>query len=141
MNRFRTKRWQNTERDKNTLPPELYRPNAVTQYCASNLGVYKIPTAKPHSFTVCGSSLLMICLLNKTPVRALNRVTTCGIPCSNILVSGALERDWKLFWSGQRDSNPQQPDWKSGTLPIELCPHIVNQQLKLSPFESSVREN
>ena len=26
-------------------------------------------------------------------------------------------------WSGRRDSNPQQPDWKSGTLPIELHPH------------------
>ena len=26
-------------------------------------------------------------------------------------------------WSGRRGSNPQQPDWKSGTLPIELHPH------------------
>lgn len=28
------------------------------------------------------------------------------------------------FWSGRRDSNPQQPAWKAGTLPIELLPHL-----------------
>ena len=27
-------------------------------------------------------------------------------------------------WSGQRASNPQPPDWKSGALPIELWPHM-----------------
>lgn len=28
-----------------------------------------------------------------------------------------------LLWSGRRGSNPQQPAWKAGTLPIELLPH------------------
>ena len=27
-------------------------------------------------------------------------------------------------WSGRRDSNPQQPAWKAGTLPIELLPQL-----------------
>ena len=35
---------------------------------------------------------------------------------------------WSLYsqydWSGRRDSNSQQPDWKSGAPPIELLPHI-----------------
>ena len=25
------------------------------------------------------------------------------------------------IWSGKRDLNPQQPDWKSGTLPLSYC--------------------
>lgn len=32
--------------------------------------------------------------------------------------------------SGRRDLNPQQPVWKTGTLPIELRPHVLN------PYES-----
>ncbi len=28
--------------------------------------------------------------------------------------------------SGRRGSNPQQPAWKAGTLPIELLPHWYN---------------
>ena len=30
-----------------------------------------------------------------------------------------------VFLSGRRDSNPQQPAWKAGTLPIELLPQVV----------------
>lgn len=29
-----------------------------------------------------------------------------------------------LGWSAKRDSNPQQPAWKAGTLPFELLAHI-----------------
>ena len=29
----------------------------------------------------------------------------------------------EALWSGRRGSNPQQPAWKAGTLPIELLPH------------------
>ena len=30
-----------------------------------------------------------------------------------------------LFWSEQRDSNPQHTAWKAVALPVELCPHWV----------------
>ena len=35
------------------------------------------------------------------------------------ITSGYIHRKW----SGRRDSNPQQPAWKAGTLAIELLPH------------------
>lgn len=34
--------------------------------------------------------------------------------------------DGTIYWSGIRDSNSQQPVWKTGTLPIELIPHIFS---------------
>ena len=35
------------------------------------------------------------------------------------------------LWSGGRGSNPQQPVWKTGTLPIELPPHTFGSIAKI----------
>ena len=37
-------------------------------------------------------------------------------------------------WSGKRGLNPQQPVWKTGTLPIELFPHIWYSVRGLNPW-------
>ena len=59
-----------------------------------------------------------------------NMVTRMGLEPMNVCVKGICVNRFTNVpkkWSGRRGSNPQQPAWKAGTLPIELLPQMALQ--------------